>query len=533
MAAKRLETHVLQDLVRLHRMSSGSRAVARMLGISPTTERIYRRAIEQAGLLEGSPDELPGVDALRDALREFAPPKVAPQQVSSVAGWLPTIEGLYLKGTRPKAIFDRLKLKEPEFKGSLSAVKRAVASLQRERGVKAEDIAIPVETPAGQVAQVDFGYVGKLFDPDCGVARKAWVFIMTLGYSRHLFARVAFDQTTETWLELHARAFEAFGGVPAVVVPDNLKAAVIRASFGVGDSNTPTELNRSYREFARHFGFKVDPAPPYAPKKKGKVESNVKYAKRNFFSAREGEDIHEINRELDRWVVEIAGQRTHGTTGKKPLEVFHAEEVDELLPLPAKPYLPVVWKRATVHQDSHVIFKRRLYSVPWRLTGKEVWLRTTPSSITVFDNNDERVADHDRRGPGLRSTLESHLPEERSDYRHRSRSFWEDRANYVGPETAAFVTETFDSDDVLSQLRTVIATIKYLENFPKERAEAACRRARRYASYSYRAIKNILTKGLDFEPLPPEVASSPWNSRPMFARDLGTFAHRGGSRERN
>jgi len=105
------------------------------------------------------------------------------------------------------------------------------------------------------VAQVDFGYAGKPWDTTTGVPRKAWVSVMVLGHSRHQYSEVVFDQRTSTWLELHQRAFAELGGVPHVIVPDNLKAAVIRAAFGV--SGLP-ELNRSYRELARHYGFRVD-----------------------------------------------------------------------------------------------------------------------------------------------------------------------------------------------------------------------------------------------------------------------------------
>src|SRR5687768_7676166 len=106
---------------------------------------------------------------------------------------------------------------------------------------------------------------------------------MVLGYSRHQFVRIVFDQQTETWLQLHAEAFAVLRGVPEVIVPDNLKAAVTRAAFAVDDS---TVLNRTYVELARHCGFKVDPTPPRDPDKKGKVESAVKYVKNNFFPAR-------------------------------------------------------------------------------------------------------------------------------------------------------------------------------------------------------------------------------------------------------
>lgn len=91
--------------------------------------------------------------------------------------------------------------------------------------------------------------------PQTHVPRRAWAFVMTLGYSRHMYAEVAFDQKTATWIALHIRAFKAFGGVPQTIVPDNLKAAVIRAAFEVDGLS---QLNRSFRELARHSGFKID-----------------------------------------------------------------------------------------------------------------------------------------------------------------------------------------------------------------------------------------------------------------------------------
>ena len=161
---------------------------------------------------------------------------------------------------------------------------------RKARCVRAEDIATPVETVPGDIAQVDFGYVGKLYDAAVGRLRKAWVFVFVLAYSRWMFARIVFDQKVETWLRLHVEAFNTLGGVPRTLVPDNLKAAVVRAAFGVDE---PASLNKSYRELARYYDCKIDPAPPRAPKKKGRVESGVGYTKRNFFKGRHGDDAHE------------------------------------------------------------------------------------------------------------------------------------------------------------------------------------------------------------------------------------------------
>lgn len=518
MSRERIDMDRLRELVRLHRMGTPAREVARLLAMSPNTERVYRAALTAFGLLAGSPEDVPELDVLKAAVEEHRPPKLPGQQRSSLEAWTARVTALRKSGLGPRAIYDRLRLEDPAFvesRASYSAVKRLCRALTKAEGIRAEDVAIPVVTHAGEVAQVDFGYLGRLYDPKAGILRKAWVFVMVLGHSRHQFARITFDQTVDTWLQVHVEAFDFFGGVPRVVVPDNLKAAVIRAAFTPSE---PTSLNRSYRELARHYGFKVDPTPPYAPQKKGKVEGTVKYVQGNFFKGRDGQDVEVAQADLSRWVNEIAGTREHGATGKRPIEVFEREEKAALLPLPAKRFEQAVWKEATVHQDSHVLFERRMYSVPWRLIGKKVWLRATPSSVSIYWD-ETRVATHERRGSEPRSTHDAHLPDHRRDLRHRSRSFWEERAARIGPETATYVKALFDADDVLSMLRQVQAVVMHLEKFPKERAEAACRRGSFFGTYGYVGLKNILTRALDLEPLP--VAVAPEGSPPegfRFAR---------------
>ena len=98
----------------------------------------------------------------------------------------------------------------PDFKGTLSAAKRLCATVSKAKPVSPDDVVIPVETAPGEVAQVDFGYVGKIYDPAAGRERKAWVFVFVLGFSRHMFARIVFDQKIETWLRVHVEAFEWF-----------------------------------------------------------------------------------------------------------------------------------------------------------------------------------------------------------------------------------------------------------------------------------------------------------------------------------
>lgn len=520
---KRIEMHRLEEMVRLHRLGVAKHPLARMLVMSPNTERRYRMALVAAGLLDGPADALPSVVELRAAVVLHHPAKVPPQQSSTVEAFRERIEVLMTKGLRPRAIYDRLRLEDPEFRGSYPAIKRLWRAARKARGVQATDVAIPVETAAGSVAQVDFGYVGKLYDPATKTMRKAWCFVMVLGYSRHMVVRVVFDQKTETWLALHIEAFAELGGVIETVVPDNLKAAVIRAAFAVDGT---TELNRSYRELARFYGFMVDPTPPYDAPKKGKVEAGVKYVKGNFFAGREESDVGELRPDLVRWVREIAGMREHGTTHKRPLEVFSEVEKAALLPLPSRPYELVVWKKARLHTDCHLAFGKRLYSAPWTLIGQSLWVRATTSMVAIFAQ-DERVATHDRHGPGPRSTIEAHLPEHRRDLRHRSRAHWEERAARMGEEVGSYIREVFDSDDVLSQLRAVQAIVTHLEKFPPPRARAACVRAHFFANYTYQGIRNILQRALDLQPLPVTTPPSPANDvAPRFARPHEAWALR-------
>ncbi len=416
MAARRTEMDRLQELVRLHRLNSGGREVARLLKMSPNTERKYRLALETAGLLHGCPKQLPGLDELKEAVLAACPVSAPPpQERSGIESWRSKVEPLLNAGLTPKVVWERLKEREPDFTGSYSQVKRMCRTLRRERGVLATDVAIPVVTLPGKEAQVDFGYIGKLLDPETDSLRRAWCFVMVLSHSRHMCVRVVFDQTIETWLKVHVSCFEELGGVPEIVRPDNLKAAVINAAFTPSQSTT---LNRSYRELARHYGFKSDPTPPYAPQKKGKVESGVKYAKNSFFKGRAGQRVDQVRAALQQWSKNIAGQRTHGTTGKRPAVAFAEEELPLMRPLPEARFELVKWAQAKVHRDAHIAFDKRLYSVPWRLVGKQVWVRATKSTVFVFAD-DCRVATHCRIGTERRSTRDAHLPEGRGNYRSR------------------------------------------------------------------------------------------------------------------
>lgn len=516
--------HRLQEFVRLHRMDTGAREVARLLGMSPNTEREYRTALETTGLLVGDVHELPPLDELRALVTAAKPQPTLPQQASSVEEWAARVTEMVTKRRAgAKAIYDYLKLHEKDFKGSEWAIKRLVKRIKKERGVTVDDVAVPVaDTLPGEFAQVDFGYVGHFFDPQTRCMRKAYVFVMVLSHSRRMVTRLVFDQKIATWLRVHVEAFIELGGVPHIIVPDNLKAAVIRAAFAVDDD---TALNKSYRELARHYDFKVDPTPPRSPKDKARVEAGVKYVKGNFFKTCLDEDGAVVRVNLQRWVDEIANVRDHGTTSRRPIDVFDEDERGALLPLPQKRYELIIWSKARVHRDCHVIVDGALYSVPWPLVFEDVDVRATPSSLAIF-SKDVRVATHERVPKGKRSTVEEHLPPERRNHRHRNRAYWEERALAIGQDVATWVAEAFDSDDVLYKLRIVQNTVVHLETHPKERANNACRRASYFGNYTYGGVKDILKKALDMKPLPVVDEQQGPIKKPRYARDIAELYQR-------
>ena len=193
-----------------------------------------------------------------------------------------------------------------------------------------------------------------------------------------------------------------------------------------------------------------------------------------------------------------------------------------LLPLPNRPYLITVWKRATVHRDSHVAFDKRLYSVPFQHLGETAWVRATPTSVHVYIH-DVLVTRHDRIAKGVYSTFDEHLPAERVSLRHRDVAFWTQRAAHLGPEVEGLVAEVLALSGPINPVRRVMGIIALLEKHPRHRADNAAKRARHFGMRTSAEVGEMLRKGLDFQPLPPDLPLPNLPPNPRFARDLGTL----------
>lgn len=373
------------------------------------------------------------------------------------------------------------------YAGSYSSVRRLLQSID---AVTPKASTSRLDFEPGEAAQVDFGAGPVITDAMTGASCKTWFFVMTLAWSRHQYVEFVRDQTVETWLACHRRAFEWFGGVASRVIIDNPKCAITRAC------TRDPEVQRAYAECAEGYGFRISPCPPADPRKKGIVEAGVKYVKRNFLPLREFRSIADANQQVADWVMAVAGNRCHGTTREQPLTRFTSVEKAVLLPLPAVPPVLATWVKVTVHPDAHVKFGHCLYSAPFRLVGQALWLRATHTSVQVFHEH-QLVASHPRlKEPGKRSTVRDHLPPEALAYLQRDPQWCLETATRIGSACAALIEALF-ADRVLDNLRAAQGVVRLVKPYGAARLEAACARALSFGSPRYRTVKTILAKGLD------------------------------------
>jgi transposase len=510
MAGRRIRVLDVREIVRRLRLGESDREVAQDVGVTRRTVVKYRKLAEGKSWLSAA--EMPAAEEIMACLSALAPPPVSTEP-SSAEPHRETILALRKAGEEIQAILQILRDRHG-YRGSYSSVWRFIKRL--EPGVPGA--CARVETAPGEEAQVDFGCVGKKLDTRTGKERRAWSFVMTLGFSRHQYAELVFDQKSETWLGLHVRAFEWFGGVPARVKIDNLKAGILKACW-----HDP-RVQRSYREMAEHYGFLIAACKPGKPEHKGKVESGVRYVKRNALAGRGPEPIADANAHLRRWIMDVAGVREHGTTHEAPLLRFNEVEKAALKPLPATRYELTVWKEAKLHADCHVVFEKSFYSAPHRLIGQQLLLRATPERVEIYHEH-ERVASHSRaQRPGTRVSTFLHYPPTLLEGVMATPVRLRAKAAEAGPSTSELVGLMLD-DKPVDRLRQAQGVVGFIERYGAGRLEAACRRALVFGEASYRAVSTILREGLENMPLAPEaVSAGRVPSTATFARPVADIA---------
>jgi len=304
----------------------------------------------------------------------------------------------------------------------------------------------------------------------------------------------SFSEDVATWVGCNQRAFAYFGGVPQMAVPDNLKAAVTRTN------RYEPDINPSYADMARHYGFAVVPARPRKPRDKAKAENGVLLAERWILAAlrnRRFTSLAEV-REAVAVLLEKLNTRPMRKLGKSRRQLFEEVEKAALKPLPDKPYELAHWKKARVNVDYHVEVEGHCYSVPYGLVGQQVEVRYTASCVEVLLGG-RRVASHVRSEERGRFTTQAeHMPAS-----HRAHAQWTPSrilswAATVGPSTATLVEEVMKRRPHPEQgFRSALGVIRLAQRHGQQRVEKACARAVRHRAYSYKSVAAILQHHLE------------------------------------
>ena len=396
-------------------------------------------------------------------------------------------------GVTQATIHQRLR-DEQGLVASVASLKRWVAAnlpeeVQRDRVTVLGDEAAP-----GAEAQIDYGHLGSWVDPRSGKKYRVWAFVMVLVCSRLLFVRPVLRMDQRAWTEAHVEAFAFFGGVPARLVPDNLKTGVDKP-----DLYDP-KLNRSYAELAEHYGTLIDPARAAKPKDKPRVERPMPYVRDSFWRGREFVSLEHMQQQAVVWCREVAGRRQcRPLGGAAPLAVFAAVEAEALKSLPRKHFVLATWSTGTVGPDIHVKVGKSLYSVPWRHIGRRVDARETPTVVQVFDNG-QLIATHGRRPAGKATDL-SHYPPEKIAFKMRTPTWCRTKAAEIGPACITVIADLLQVN-ALFRLRAAQGVLSLAGKHGPARLERACTRAIEVGDPSYRTIKGILAARTEAGPAP-------------------------------
>ena len=359
------------------------------------------------------------------------------------------------------------------------------------------DICIRFHTDPGQEAQVDFGDIGKRYDQN-GKLRKAYIFNMRLSYSRKDYYEAVFDQKVETWIKCHINAFNYFSGVPRVIKLDNLKAAVLNANF------YEPIYQKQYKRFADHYNFLPAPCRVRQPQEKGKTEAGIKYVCNNFFAGRKFSNFEEMSLSLNNWLEYKCNNRIHGTTKKRPNELFNSEEAATLLKLPDAKFDLSSWHKRKVAKDCHISLDNNYYSVPSLYAGKEVEISLGVETVRIYAQ-DQTIALHNRaKGKGLFITNRSHWPEyklyypESQEYQDKCILEMQEIGEY-GSQMLSFVRERQKQGD---WPRTIKGILHLKKLYGNEIVNKSCMRALYYGLGSYSKVKEIIKNNCYDLPLP-------------------------------
>ena len=511
MAFREVAVTEIREVLRAWLSGTGLRQVAAQAGVDRKTARRYVQAAVEAGLARDG-----GAAQLTDELVGQVAEVVRPARPG----------GHGLAWDRLEACRAEI---EAQVKAGLSVVKIGV--LLERRGVvvpyrtlhrfcvercgfgrRAATVRVADGEP-GAECQVDFGYLGLLFDPVTGRQRKVHALIFTAVYSRHMFVWLSFTQTLAAFIAGCEAAWAFFGGVFAVLVPDNASAIVADA-----DAVNP-RFTAGWLDYAQHCGFATDAARVRSPKDKPRVERAVQYVRGNFFAGEHFTGLSDAQARAQAWCADVAGARIHGTIQARPAEVFAECEAAALLPLPQAPYDVPVFTSVKVHRDFHVEMGRALYSAPKEYLGCRLDARADSALVKLFHRG-VLVKAHPRQQPGRRVTDPADLPAEKTTYALRDVASLAKAARRHGDAVGVYAERLLDTDLPWTKMRQVYRLLGLVRRYGPGPVDTACSRALDLDVVNVTKIASMLEKATENTPPPPRPAVA---ATTRFARDPAEY----------
>lgn len=462
------------------------RKIERSLGISHTTVSSYVARARAADLSWPLPDAFD--DAVLDRLLF---PKPAPSKdARPMPDWAYIHRELRRKGVTKVLLWEEYKRVNPD-----GYQLSRFCDLYAEWSGKI-DLVMRQEHRAGEKLFVDFaGPTIPIVNRRTGeVLFEAQIFVAVMGASNYTYAEAVRTQALPDWIGAHVRTFVFLGGVPQIVVPDNLKSGVSKAC------RYEPDINPTYHAMAAYYGTAVIPARVMKARDKAKVEAGVLLVERWILAALRNRtffSLSEINGAIRELLVRLNDRPFQKLPGSRRI-MFETVDRPALLPLPVTPYVFEEWSYARVGIDYHVEVDGHYYSVPYALVKKKVDIRSTAATVEVLFRGN-RVASHTRSFlKGKHTTISEHMPSSHRRYAEWTPERIRRWAATVGPETEAHVAAIMEHRTHPEQgFRAALGIMRLQKQYGAQRLEAACRRAAKYKLYSYRGVSNILKTGAD------------------------------------
>jgi transposase len=490
----------IRQVLQLHFGAHASaRVIAREVGVGRTTVQDYLARTNAAGL--GWPLAPDLTDEALEQQLFPAPSRTLGARQYPEPDWAALVREMKRPGVSLSILWEEYDAAHPQgyrysrFCELYRAFERRLSPTMRQTHV------------AGHKAFVD--YSGKkvpIADPLTGEVRMAEIFVAVLGASHLTYAEASWTQTLPDWIAAHVRMFRFWGAAPRLLVPDNLKSGVNKASF------YDPEVNRTYGKMATHYGVGILPTRPRKPKDKAAVEAGVRFAQSyilgrlrhvTFFS------LAECNAAISAALERMNGREMR-RLGVSRRQLFDTIERPVMQSLPEQDYEYADWHLARVGIDYHVEVQGFFYSVPHALIREQVDTRATARTIEVFHRG-KRVAAHARRYAGPRhGTQPDHMPSAHRHYAEWTPERFQRQARGIGPSTEALILAVLTRRPHPEQgFRTCLGVLRLFRGLDAARAEAVSLRAIEIGALSYASVASILKHRLDQKASPQAADGTP------------------------